>query len=112
MSTDISVQAVAVARAGNEGVIEPKMAVANEPSPPPSEPQPAPTASPIINPTLRLEPGLGLVVIEFRNDSGTITTSIPSQRQLEAYQRWAQTHAGVSPDQGAVVRMADPGKPG
>jgi hypothetical protein len=38
------------------------------------------------NPTLRLDPALGLVVIEFVSKSGAITSSIPSQRQLTAYQ--------------------------
>jgi hypothetical protein len=60
--------------------------------------------SPIINPTLRLEPGLGLVVIEFRNDTGAVTTSIPSQRQLQAYQRWDVTHFGPTP----LGRRSDP----
>jgi hypothetical protein len=38
------------------------------------------------NPTLRLDPALGLVVIEFVSKSGAITSSIPSQRELTAYQ--------------------------
>jgi hypothetical protein len=38
------------------------------------------------NPTLRLDSALGLVVIEFVSKSGAITSSIPSQRQLTAYQ--------------------------
>ncbi len=38
------------------------------------------------NPTLRLVPALGLVVIEFVSKSGAVTTSIPSQRELTAYQ--------------------------
>ena len=38
------------------------------------------------NPTLRLDPALGLVVIEFLSKSGAVTSSIPSQRQLTAYQ--------------------------
>ena len=49
------------------------------------------------NPSLQLDPALGLVVIEFRNNSGTVTDSIPSERQLEAYQRWATTHFGPEP---------------
>lgn len=75
MSTDISVQAAAVARASSDGTFAPKVTATNK-SPPQAEP--APVSSPIINPTLGLEPALGLVVIEFRNDSGAITTSIPS----------------------------------
>ena len=37
------------------------------------------------NPTLRLDAGLGMVVIEFRDGSGNIASSIPTERQLEAY---------------------------
>ncbi|HEY2619423.1 MAG TPA: hypothetical protein VGI78_18930 [Acetobacteraceae bacterium] len=94
MPSEISVQAVAVAHAGSDGAIDPRVATASE-SPVQAEPAPAP--SPIINPTLRLDAALGLVVIEFRNDSGAVTTSIPSERQIEAYQRWAQTHSGQAP---------------
>ena len=50
------------------------------------------------NPSLELDPMLGLVVIQFRNDAaGTVTDSIPSERQLQAYQRWATTHFGPAP---------------
>ena len=38
------------------------------------------------NPTLRLDPALGLVVIEFVGKSGAISSSIPTQRELTAYQ--------------------------
>ena len=49
------------------------------------------------NPSLQLEPTLGLVVIQFRNDAGMVTNSIPSERQLRAYQRWATTQLGPAP---------------
>ena len=39
------------------------------------------------NPSLRLDSALGLVVIEFRNDTGAVTRSIPSQQKLDAYKR-------------------------
>ena len=55
-------------------------------------------APPILNPTLRLDAALGLVVIEFRSESGAVTTSIPSQRQLQEYQRWNSTQVGPAPD--------------
>jgi len=100
MSNDISVQGVAVARTGSGSAIDPKMAAASVSQP---SAEPAPAASLIINPTLRLEPALGLVVIEFRNDSGAITTSIPSERQIEAYQRWEATQFGPSPAVGSNV---------
>jgi hypothetical protein len=32
-----------------------------------------------------VDPGLNRVVLEFFNDTGTLTNSIPSQKQLEAY---------------------------
>ena len=64
-------------------------------SPPQVEAAPAP--SPITNPSLRLDPALGLVVIQFRNDVGTVTTSIPSEHQLQAYQRWQTTQFGPAP---------------
>ncbi len=53
-----------------------------------------PPVQPFANPSLRLDTGLGLVVIEFRNDSGTVTHSIPSQQQLEAY----KLHEKTPPD--------------
>jgi hypothetical protein len=45
------------------------------------------------NPTVRLDGALGIVVIEFRDAAGAVTTSIPTQQQLEAYRQWARTHA-------------------
>jgi hypothetical protein len=38
-----------------------------------------------------------MVVIEFHNTSGALTTSIPSQRQLAAYQKWSVTQVGPRP---------------
>lgn len=46
----------------------------------------ATTAAGNPNPTLRLDTALGLVVIEFVSKSGAVTTSIPTQRELTAYQ--------------------------
>ena len=61
---------------------------------------------PIPNPTLRFDPVLGLVVIEFYSTTGAVTTSVPSQRQLQEYQRWNVTHLGQTPD-----GITDPGAP-
>ena len=54
------------------------------------------------NPSLRLDPALGLVVIEFRNDAGSVTHSIPSQRQIDAYRTHEQTPPthGTPPTEG------------
>jgi hypothetical protein len=38
------------------------------------------------NPQVQFNPGLNLVVMEFRSSSGEIVSSIPSQSQLTAYQ--------------------------
>ena len=94
MTHDLSVQPLAVARTGSDSGTDPPMATARE-SPPQVGPAPAP--SPITNPSFRLDPALGLVVIEFRNDAGAVTTSIPSERQLQAYQRWQTTQFGPAP---------------
>ena len=62
--------------------------------PPATPARPHPAAERVLpNPSLRLEPALGLVVIEFRNDTGAIETSYPSQRQLAAYR--ANELAGI-----------------
>ncbi len=43
------------------------------------------TSPSLPNPRLTVDPGLNRVVLEFFNDTGTLTNSIPSQKQLEAY---------------------------
>lgn len=54
-------------------------------------------ASPVPNPNLLLDPGLGVVVIEFRDQVGIVTNSIPSQRQIQAYRLWEETRVGPPP---------------
>ena len=48
-------------------------------------PVPVPAGDALPNPTMRLDPALGLVVIEFHNNAGEVTTSLPGARQLDAY---------------------------
>lgn len=43
------------------------------------------------NPGFRFDPAAGLVVIEFLDNAGKVTDSIPSQRQLDAY----RSHLGT-----------------
>jgi hypothetical protein len=93
MSNDLVVQPLTALRTGTEGGGEAKAAA----SQPPPQPERAANPSTIPNPSLRLDSALGLVVLEFRSDTGVVTTSIPSQRQLQAYQKWAETHAGPTP---------------
>ena len=94
MPNDFTVQAVTALRAARDSAGETK-ATGFEPAP---QPEHEAAASPIPNPSLQLDPALGLVVIEFRNGSGAVTTSIPSERQMAAYQRWEQTKFGPVPD--------------
>jgi hypothetical protein len=93
MSSELTVQSVAAARTTSDAVVEVRAAVQ-----PASAPVRSTAATRMPNPNLRLDPPLGIVVIEFRNDtSGVITTSIPSERQLAEYQRWDVTHFGPTP---------------
>jgi hypothetical protein len=93
MSNDLIVQPAAALRSVSDALGGVKT-IAVEASPSAEHTSPP---SPIPNPSLRIDPALGLVVIEFRNNSGAITTSIPSQRQLAAYQKWGMTRSGPPP---------------
>jgi hypothetical protein len=68
-----------------------RTAVASPDRVPSYQPSPAATAepkasaSPLPNPTLRFDAMAGMLVIEFRNDAGDVASSIPTQRQLDAY---------------------------
>jgi hypothetical protein len=93
MPNDINVQPVCPVQATRDVAGDVKTSAIAMP-----EAQQPTTPSPIPNPTLRLDPALGLVVLEFHSDTGAVTSSIPSQRQLQAYQKWDATHFGTAPD--------------
>ncbi|HVC61420.1 MAG TPA: hypothetical protein VND19_13795 [Acetobacteraceae bacterium] len=57
-------------------------------------PPAAPTPVLVANPTLRFDVASGLVVIEFHDQAGAITTSVPTLRQLEAYRVWSPPARG------------------
>ena len=59
-------------------------------------PEPKPV-QPYTNPDLRLDPALGLVVIEFHDESGKLINSIPNQRQIDAYRLHDVTLPGQIP---------------
>ena len=50
---------------------------------PPTTPLPAAVPEP--SPRMRLDPALGLVVLEFRDHQGQVVQTLPSERQLAAY---------------------------
>jgi hypothetical protein len=92
MANDIRIQPVPPLPSGSAAAAETKAMTYLSPAPADSFAAPA-----IANPSLRLDPALGLVVLEFHGGAGAVTTSIPSERQLQAYQRWVQTGIGTPP---------------
>lgn len=60
-------------------------------------PAPADAPAPVPNPSVMLDPTLGLVVIAFHNAAGAVTRTIPSERQIAAYQQWNRDHTGPAP---------------
>lgn len=66
---------------------------------------------PMPNPTLRLDPGLALVVIEFRDGAGKVRETIPTEAQLDAYRASQRSSNGPVPPPGMAGRegAAEPG---
>jgi hypothetical protein len=67
-------------------------------------PTPTPPAKPVplfVNPSFQFDSTVGLVVIDFRDTNGTVTNSIPSQQQLDAYRSHLATPPGDQPPQPA-----------
>ena len=61
---------------------------------------PIPAAKPIplfVNPSFQFDSTVGLVVIDFHDTNGTVTNSIPSQQQLDAYRSHLATPPGEGP---------------
>ncbi len=92
MPNELSIQGVSPLNTTGDTTTEPK----GEAFVPPAAA--AAVSSPLyVNPALRLDPTLGLVVIEFRDPSGSVTSSIPSQRQLQAYRLHQQPMPNAEP---------------
>jgi hypothetical protein len=110
MPNDFSIQAAGSVNFGNGGAAPMQPAVTGASI---DQAEPTPSQSPAPNPTLQLNAALGLVVIEFRNDAGAITSSIPSQQQLNAYRLWQTAGIGSPPNLGdsAAGIAATPGGP-
>jgi hypothetical protein len=60
----------------------------------PQAPVSAEASQIFVNPTKSFDSTLGLVVLEFRDQSGNVSMSIPSQRQLQAYRLHQQPLPG------------------
>jgi len=65
--------------------------------------QPAQPAIMPPNPVIRIDPALGIAVIEVRDENGKVTQSVPTERELEAYHREARRGA-----QGDPIGQANP----
>lgn len=82
--------------------------------PPPASPAdvvtgPAPIAP---NPSLRIEPTLGLVVFEVRDGGGEVTRSVPTERELRAYRTAAlRGEDKPLPAEGDQIRNPPGGSP-
>jgi hypothetical protein len=110
MPSELTIKPVQTAQAASETTAEPKAA----PFPSPHPSHPAPAGQPYTNPNLHLDASLGLVVIEFRDDAGAITSSIPSQRQIDAYRMHQEALPGSQDANSAgstADRQAEPGIP-
>jgi hypothetical protein len=93
MPSDLSVRAVGPVPGSSENPAGPK----SEAFMPPAQATPAPPTILVANPTLRFDVASGLVVIEFHDAAGDITTSVPTLRQLEAYRLHGQTSVSQTP---------------
>ena len=66
-------------------------------APPPIAPTgTAPTGATSGNPSERLDPGLGLIVLSVHDAAGQVTDSIPTARQLQAYRVWQEARVGAT----------------
>jgi hypothetical protein len=84
-------------------------------TPTPAPPAVAQETKPVqlfVNPSYRFDPTVGLVVIEFHNDSGGLSNSIPSQRQLEAYRLHRDTLPGDAVQETPKATQTEVAKPG
>jgi len=52
---------------------------------------------PMLSPRMRIEASLNLVVLEFRDADGTMTRSIPTLREIDAYRAGSQEPPAPSP---------------
>jgi len=96
MQSDPAISAVGVSRPVPVADASAKTANSTAPIPVISSP-----GSP--NPTLRLDAALGLVVIEFLGKTGAVTSSIPTQQQLQAYRAGTEPIPGQHVDTAAKI---------
>jgi len=59
------------------------------------------------NPRLRIDRDLGMVVIEFRDATGRLNASLPTNREIEAYRAFVVFGADLPPDVRALKVAGD-----
>jgi hypothetical protein len=106
MPSDLSVKTVGPVLGASENAAGPKAELFTPPS------QTAATAPAVLvaNPTLRFDVASGLVVIEFHDAAGDVTTSVPTLRQLEAYRIHSQSPPGRFPPVQSPPSQSAPGQ--
>ncbi|WP_149536003.1 hypothetical protein [Siccirubricoccus phaeus] len=72
---------------------------------------PAQTFQATPNPAMKLDPRLGLVVLQFRDDQGQVTATLPTERELAAYRNAGKRPAAspAPPGSGGAGTAALPG---
>jgi hypothetical protein len=103
MPTDLVLRAVSTAEPARAALRAPEEAM----------PEPPAVATPAVpNPKLRLDGGLGMVVLEFRGKDGEVANSVPSSRAIEAYRAAAISDTpmpiGVAPRQAPLAAPPPP----
>ncbi len=101
MSSDVAISPIS-----QRSAAPPPQTAPASPFAAPVQPDPASVAAaskrPLVNPSLHLDLALNLVVLQFVDDKGDVTSSIPSVKQLKAYKAHqsepAAKAAAPSPD--------------
>ena len=98
---------------GTEPVVPAATRAVDKPSGTAFTPADTTTTQPTLhpNPSFEIDMALGLVVMEFRNGSGAVSSTIPTSQQLEAYRRSAG-HAATHAAAGATAQAATPAPTG
>jgi hypothetical protein len=91
MSNTLSIQANAPVLSSGGGSIAPSRASSASPT---ADTQKAKPVQLYANPTSSVDPTLGLVVLNFHDDTGKLINTMPSQRQLDAYRMNQATPPG------------------
>lgn len=76
---------------GSAPPVQPRAAEASAPPAPPGA-----GAPPVVNPSLRFDMKLGVVVVEFFDENGDVANSVPSPQKLKAYEAGLAGGPGTS----------------